>query len=216
MGSLPNPNLPVTEERLQEFYQQIKPYLGLKEMPSGDISEIASPKPSVSHGNANPTGTIISFMGNYAPDGYLACDGSIKNIAEYPRLANFFQVQFGSINKFGGDGTTTFKVPDLRGEFLRGTGSNSHTNQGNGSVVGTHQDATVMPYEYVNSSGVNAFRGRLDTNGSILGEKFDSIYRDESHYQATDTGNTPSSTFSGSSAITTRPTNTSILYCIKD
>lgn len=48
--SLPNPNLPVTEERLQEFYQQIKPYLGLREMPSGDMSEIVSPKPVTAKG----------------------------------------------------------------------------------------------------------------------------------------------------------------------
>ena len=50
MGTLPNPNLPVTEERLQEFYQQIKPYLGLREMPSGDMSEIVSPKPVTAKG----------------------------------------------------------------------------------------------------------------------------------------------------------------------
>ena len=48
--SLPNPNLPVTEERLQEFYQQIKSYLGLREMPSGDMGEIVNPLPSVRKG----------------------------------------------------------------------------------------------------------------------------------------------------------------------
>ncbi len=48
--SLPNPNLPVTEARLQEFYQQIKSYLGLREMPSGDMDEIVSPKPVTAKG----------------------------------------------------------------------------------------------------------------------------------------------------------------------
>lgn len=48
--SLSNPNLPVTEARLQEFYQQIKPYLGLREMPSGDMSEIVSPLPVTAKG----------------------------------------------------------------------------------------------------------------------------------------------------------------------
>ena len=48
--SLPNPNLPVTEERLQEFYHRIKSYLGFTEMPSGDMSEIVSPKPVTAKG----------------------------------------------------------------------------------------------------------------------------------------------------------------------
>ena len=39
-----------------------------------------------------------------------------------------------------GDGVTTFKVPNLLGEFLRGTGTNSYTNQGSGANVGVHQD----------------------------------------------------------------------------
>lgn len=69
-----------------------------------------------------PVGTVISVMGKTAPANYLACDGSIVNIADYPILADYFMAQFGSKNYFGGDGTTTFAVPDLRGEFLRGSG----------------------------------------------------------------------------------------------
>ena len=92
-----------------------------------------------------PVGTIIAVMGNSAPAHYLACNGQVVNIATYPELANYFEEQFGSKNKFGGDGTTTFGIPDLRGEFLRGTGTNGHTNQGNGANVGEHQDATAFP-----------------------------------------------------------------------
>jgi hypothetical protein len=45
--SLPNPNKPVTEKRLQEFYHRIKNYLGIPEMPSEDMEEILTPLPSV-------------------------------------------------------------------------------------------------------------------------------------------------------------------------
>ena len=45
--SLTNPNKPVTEARLQEFYHRIKSYLGFTEMPSEDIDEVISPLPSV-------------------------------------------------------------------------------------------------------------------------------------------------------------------------
>ena len=95
-----------------------------------------------------PVGTIIAVMGNSAPAHYLACNGQVVNIATYPELADYFEEQFGSKNKFGGDGTTTFGIPDLRGEFLRGTGTNGHTNQGNGANVGVHQDASELPNIY--------------------------------------------------------------------
>ncbi len=44
--SLTNPKNVVTEERLQEFYHRIKNYLGFTEMPSEDMAEIVTPKPS--------------------------------------------------------------------------------------------------------------------------------------------------------------------------
>lgn len=65
----------------------------------------------------SPIGTVISFMGTTAPAHYLVCDGTVYNIADYSALADFIQTQFGSKNYFGGDGTTTFAVPDLDNEF---------------------------------------------------------------------------------------------------
>ena len=100
-----------------------------------------------------PVGTIINLMGNNAPKHYLKCDGAEYNIADYPYLAEYFKAEFGSINKFGRDGSTTFRVPDLKGEFLRNTGVNGHANQGNGSTVGTHQDATTLAYQLTYTDG---------------------------------------------------------------
>ena len=102
----------------------------------------------------NPTGTIISYMGNTAPEGYLFCDGGIHNISEYSELAEQIKNQFGSYSYFGGDGETTFALPDLRGEFLRGTGTGAR-NTGTGNAVGSHQNATSHAYigvQILNSS----------------------------------------------------------------
>lgn len=60
-----------------------------------------------------PVGEIIRTLGYKTPKHYLACDGSVYNIADYPHLAQYFKDNFGSSNAFGGDGTTTFAVPDL-------------------------------------------------------------------------------------------------------
>lgn len=49
-----------------------------------------------------------------APLHYLMLDGSIYNIADFPVLGP----KFGS--KYGGNGTTTFGVPDARGKFILG------------------------------------------------------------------------------------------------
>lgn len=70
--------------------------------------------------DGSPIGTIISFMGKNAPKDYLICDGGVYNISDYPHLASFIQKQFQTINYFGGDGTTTFAVPDMRNLFLSG------------------------------------------------------------------------------------------------
>ena len=174
-------------------------------------------------GGYAPIGTVISFMGTTAPQDYLICDGSTYNITDYTQLATFFETQFGSKNHFGGDGTTTFAVPDLRGEFLRGTGTNSHNDQGSGGNVGAHQNATFIPYSYsyVNNGqtvGGQATRARSNANNEyntpgntdsyLLGEnpaKY--IYYQTSTVNASQTDR--------AYKYSTRPTNTSVLYCIK-
>ena len=99
-------------------------------------------------GDSTPVGTVIYYAGLTAPNGYLKCDGSIYNITDYSDLAFFIKTNYGAENYFGGDGTTTFAVPDWRGEFFRASGTNSHANQGSGANVGVHQDATEVPMVY--------------------------------------------------------------------
>lgn len=153
-----------------------------------------------------PLGTIINFMGTTAPEYYLACDGTVYNILEYSALANFFEVQFGSVDYFGGDGTTTFAVPDLRGEFLRGTGTNSHTNQGSGASVGTHQDGT----EHINIVCDNVGNFIAILNSQLHNADY-AIEDNNCSYAS------KASTYSNPAIknYTSRPTNTSVLYCIK-
>ena len=159
--------------------------------------------------NDTPIGTIISYMGPTAPKDYLICDGTIYNIDDYKELANFINTSFGSYSYFGGNGTTTFAVPDLRGEFLRGSGTNSHTNQGNGESVGTHQDGTEENAAVCGIANVLNYKG---TQNDVL--KVDSILHTTSTYIIG-----PNSTYNIGSSKTdryiSRPTNTSVLYCIK-
>lgn len=64
-------------------------------------------------------GEIRAFGFNFTPNGWLACDGSTYNI-------NTFQALFAIVGiQFGGNGTTNFKVPDLRGVVATGVDPNT-------------------------------------------------------------------------------------------
>jgi microcystin-dependent protein len=186
----------ITARNFKQFYDKIFPYLG---------------------GNAKygftPVGTIIAVMGNTPPANYLVCDGSEVRISQYPVLADYFYTQFGSSNHFGGDGRYTFAVPDLRGEFLRGSGENTHDLQGSGGEVGEHQDSTGIPYYFSKSNGEGGlyFDGTAEYSGSVTNT--DSItttthtfrlWSTASHYNASDLP----------ARYSIRPTNTSVLFCI--
>ncbi len=54
-------------------------------------------------------GQIIMFAGNFAPAGYAFCDGQLMAVSQNDALFSLL----GTI--YGGDGRTTFGLPDLRG-----------------------------------------------------------------------------------------------------
>ena len=62
----------------------------------------------------NPAGTVQYFANTTAPNGYLVCDGSAVNRTTYAELFAAIGITYGA-----GNGTTTFNLPDLRGEFIR-------------------------------------------------------------------------------------------------
>lgn len=65
-----------------------------------------------------------------APNGWLACDGSLQSIAAYPGLYNLL----GTV--YGGDGTTDFALPDLRGRVPQHVGASSTATGGAQRTLG--------------------------------------------------------------------------------
>lgn len=61
-----------------------------------------------------PVGTIQAFPFKSIPAGWKYCDGSCLEISSFPELYE----KIGTM--YGGDGKTTFNIPDLRGQFVRG------------------------------------------------------------------------------------------------
>lgn len=56
-------------------------------------------------------GEIRMFAGNFAPAGWMFCEGQLLSISEYETL--FFLIG----TTYGGDGESTFGLPDLRGRI---------------------------------------------------------------------------------------------------
>ena len=123
-------------------------------------------------------GQIKIFAGNFAPAGWVFCDGSLLPISEYEAL---FQV-IGTT--YGGDGQTTFAVPDFRGRIV--TGANNSTGPGLstiqlGQLYGAETNTMTVnqmpahnhPIACVSTAGnQNLPTGNLFANAGILDKEY--------------------------------------------
>lgn len=78
-------------------------------------------------------GEIRMFGGNFAPAGWLFCDGSLQAISEYETLFNLIGTTYG------GDGQNNFALPDLRGRLPLHQGSLLGTGYSIGQPGGLEQ-----------------------------------------------------------------------------
>lgn len=83
-------------------------------------------------------GEIRMFAGNFAPAGWNFCDGSLLPISENEALFNLIGTTYG------GDGQSTFGVPDLRGRIPLHMG-NGFTLAGQGGVETVTLTANQIP-----------------------------------------------------------------------
>src|ERR1700722_10589487 len=67
-------------------------------------------------------GEIRMFGGNFAPAGWMFCEGQLLAISEYDTLFNLIGTTYG------GDGQNTFGLPDLRGRFPLHQGTDANGN----------------------------------------------------------------------------------------
>ena len=94
---------------------------------------------------AGPAGAIMAFAGTTAPSGWLKCEGQAISRTTYATLYAAIGTAWGV-----GDGSTTFNVPDLRGMFVRGTGTNA-TGSSSGAVgpsVGAYAADTYLNHSH--------------------------------------------------------------------
>ncbi len=162
-----------------------------------EIIQLAQPTPE----GVDQVGAVQSFASESAPPGWIACDGRAVNRAQYARLFQRIGDRFGS-----GDGSTTFNVPDMRGEFVRGWDGGRGVDAGR--VFGSAQADQFQGHRHAQATtmtAVNQDFSHAMPAGSAWGHINDAIRE-----PITDGSNGPPRYGSE-----TRPRNIALLYCIK-
>lgn len=169
-----------------------------------------------------PAGMIIPFGGTTAPSGYLACGGQTVGRSSYVSLF----AAIGTAWNTGGENSATFRLPDLRGAFLRGTGNSSVANMANGNDFA---GPAVGSFEADQFQGHGHWLGRTNQANSSTTLENGAIYISGSSggsYGITETTRAAEYRLMAHEIVAyadgtprvgdeTRPFNAGILYCIK-
>jgi microcystin-dependent protein len=181
-----------------------------------------------------PSGSVFCMAVATVPSGYLECNGAAVSRTTYSVLFAVIGTAYGT-----GDGSSTFNLPDLRGEFVRGFDNGKGTDSGRSiatsqsaqnashnhsmSVSGTTSNPTPTLTGDVRriSEGYRAqgtasgiFTKELDGNNNITGSSSTSPVAGFS-IDATHTHTFSASGDTGNQGGEARPRNIAMMYVIK-
>ena len=151
-----------------------------------------------------PAGSVIYYAGNTSPTGYLKANGAAISRTTYADLFSAIGTTFGA-----GDGSTTFLVPDLRGEFLRGWDDSRGVDTGR--AMGSAQDDALQGHRHHTLLSAGIFKNDAAAGGGS------NIWSDQPSGGENTTGDplTDGSNGTPRTASETRPRNIALLACIK-
>ena len=192
---------------------------------SGNLSFTALPQ-------AVPTGSVVMFATTSPPTGYLKCNGAAVSRTTYAALFAVIGTTHGA-----GNGSSTFNVPDLRGEFVRGwddsrgvdSGRNFGTAQGDNNKQHNHSasaSTSISPSAHnhvfpgddqIGSQGDNRGGWSNRTTATMPYDARSSTSGDGRIYRTNDVTITGSTTVTvnNSAAGEARPRNIAMMFVIK-
>lgn len=152
-----------------------------------------------------PAGTVIWTARTTAPTGYIKANGAAISRSTYATLFSAIGTTYGA-----GDGSTTFNLPDLRGEFIRGWDDGRGIDSSR--AMGSSQAAAFASHTHgVSDPGHSHSWGGIGGSGGN-NAAFGSGYAVTSNQ----TGGAATGISIGSTGGTeTRPRNIALLGCIK-
>lgn len=159
---------------------------------------------------AVPAGAIMPFARDTSPSGWLVANGAAYSRTEYATLFAAIGTTYGS-----GNGSTTFNVPDLRAEFIRGWDNGRGIDPGR--VFGSVQASQNLAHNHgVSDPGhAHTYTGGPANNERHVFESF-SHPSPNAGYGTYGTGWAATGiSIQSSGGTEARPRNIAMLYCIK-
>lgn len=98
-----------------------------------------------------------------APEHYLVCDGAAVSRTTYAALFAVISTTFGA-----GDGSTTFNLPDLRGEWLKGAHSGLLVGANEAAQVGAHTHAATTASDGAHGHTATVVADGTHTHGATM------------------------------------------------
>lgn len=171
-----------------------------------------------------PAGTIIYSARSTAPTGYLKANGAAVSRTTYATLFAAIGTTYGA-----GNGSTTFNLPDLRGEFIRGLDDGRGVDSGR--TLGSTQTDQNKQHNHGGATSTETLEGELrkisetwNNNGTATG-----VFSKVAGFNSNGTPDSPDSsgsggidfdathshTISNDGGTESRPRNIALLACIK-
>lgn len=160
-----------------------------------------------------PAGFIMPFGGTTAPTGYLACEGQEVLQSDYPDLYAAIGLTWNT-----GPSGSYFKLPDLRGAFLRGTGSHGTSNMANGNDFAGQAVGSFENDQFQSHGHKLRWDDKIVGQNSISGSGYIGLNSDGGNYNIAPYIAQDIVALGHGTPRTgdeTRPFNAGILYCIK-
>lgn len=166
-----------------------------------------------------PIGAVVDWLNATPPTNWLECDGSAISRTTYSDLFALLSTTFGA-----GDGSTTFNLPDFRGEFIRGwdngkgtdTGRTLGSYQADSIKAHTHDAGTLATassgshsHSLTHITGVNTGSGSLKGPSTNIGDTAETTTSAGAHTH------TISGATASSGSTETRPRNISAMKIIR-
>ena len=151
-------------------------------------------------------GAVMFFAQNSAPTGWLKANGAAISRTTYAALFAAIGTTFGV-----GDGSTTFGVPDLRGEFPRGWDDGRGIDSGRGIGTAQAQDHQSHTHTVTDPGHQHNIQYYQSTGGGEAAASAQILNSAIGNTVSATTGITISNT----GGTETRPRNIALLACIK-
>lgn len=161
--------------------------------------------------NMQPAGEVAAFARSTAPEGWLVCNGQAVSRTTYARLFAAIGTTFGA-----GNASTTFNVPDLRGEFVRGWDSGRGVDVGRS--LGSSQSDQNRRHIHsgtTQAEGEHAHQFPFTRQPGVGYPLIGSAGAAGTYATASAGTHTHSFTTSTEGGNESRPRNVALLYCIK-